>query len=267
MIEERTWVGGAEGQLLRARYLDQDFPRHSHGDYVIGVCTGGIGGTWYRGRECVASTGEIAVIAPGEVHTGYRVSEEPWTYRAIYVSPGVLERLAGELSPGGERSISFRSLSYEDRDLFHRFAKAHQRLEIGDQIRGDQEMTLVLFDLLVRHASLAATLRREVRMRDEVRLTCEYIEATLPGSPDLSELAGVAGLSKYHFLRVFSREMGLTPHAYLLQRRIARSRTVLASGGSLAAAARAGGFTDQSHFTKCFRRLVGVTPGEYSRGS
>jgi AraC-like DNA-binding protein len=79
----------------------------------------------------------------------------------------------------------------------------------------------------------------------------------------LATLAKEAGLSRYQLIRGFARELGLTPHAYILQRRIALARRLIRSGHDLAEVALTSGFCDQSHLNRCFVRHFGVTPGRY----
>ena len=79
----------------------------------------------------------------------------------------------------------------------------------------------------------------------------------------LLELAAAAGLSKFHFVRLFAAVVGITPHRYQLLLRVNRARQLLRQGGEIADVAQRTGFFDQSHFTACFRDVVGVTPGRY----
>ncbi|MDE1997005.1 MAG: helix-turn-helix transcriptional regulator, partial [Rhizobiaceae bacterium] len=80
----------------------------------------------------------------------------------------------------------------------------------------------------------------------------------------LDDLAKVSGLSRFQVLRGFSKMTGLTPHAYLLQRRVHRARRLIAAGMSLAETAIACGFADQSHMTRLFVRSYGISPGTYA---
>ena len=81
----------------------------------------------------------------------------------------------------------------------------------------------------------------------------------------LNDLAREAGMSRYHFVRAFSRVVGMTPHAWQLDRRIECARGLLEQGMSLAEAALQLGFADQSHFQRAFKQRVAATPGEYRR--
>jgi AraC family transcriptional regulator len=92
----------------------------------------------------------------------------------------------------------------------------------------------------------------------------EYIEANLDQEVALSQLAATAGMSSHYFAELFKQSVGLSPHQYVLRRRIQRARKLLHDSNMriLEAGVRSG-FSDQSHFTKIFRRMVGVTPTEY----
>jgi AraC-like DNA-binding protein len=80
----------------------------------------------------------------------------------------------------------------------------------------------------------------------------------------LSDLARASGLSRFQVLRGFVRATGLTPHAYLVQRRINLARRLIAHGTPLAETAVASGFADQSHMTRIFVRKYGISPRAYA---
>lgn len=89
----------------------------------------------------------------------------------------------------------------------------------------------------------------------------EYIHEYLHQNLKLSELSAIAQLSPYHFLRLFKQKIGITPHQYILQCRIEQAKYLLQhSELSLAEIAVRVGFCDQSHLTRNFKRVVGVTP-------
>jgi AraC family transcriptional regulator len=101
--------------------------------------------------------------------------------------------------------------------------------------------------------------------RGRLRAVVEYIEEHLDASPSLQQLAAVARLSPYHFARQFKTATGLPPHQYVIARRVQRAQLLLQAETdlSLAEVAASAGFSDQSQFTRHFKRLVGVTPGQF----
>jgi AraC-like DNA-binding protein len=103
------------------------------------------------------------------------------------------------------------------------------------------------------------------RVLDHLRAALLREEHVDRAPPDLTTLSKQAGLSRFQTLRLFRRHYGVTPHAYQLHFRIALARRTLLSGQNAAEAAAKHGFADQSHLTKHFKRLVGITPGQYAR--
>lgn len=79
----------------------------------------------------------------------------------------------------------------------------------------------------------------------------------------LSELAALSGVNRYQLVRAFARELGTTPHAYVVQCRVRLARRLLLQGETLASTAQRAGFADQSHMTRAFVRQFGITPGRY----
>jgi AraC family transcriptional regulator len=101
--------------------------------------------------------------------------------------------------------------------------------------------------------------------RGRLRAVVEYIEEHLDAGVTLEQMAAVARLSPFHFARQFKKATGLPPYQYIIMRRVERAKHLLQTGTglSLAEVAAHAGFSDQSQFTHHFKRLVGVTPGQF----
>src|SRR5262249_45446330 len=99
-----------------------------------------------------------------------------------------------------------------------------------------------------------------------LRRVREHIDAHLTENITLEALAEIAGLSRCHFARAFKQSVGTAPHAYLLQRRLERAQQLLNETElSLCQVALESGFSDQSHFSSCFRRHFGESPRSFRR--
>src|SRR5262249_2247081 len=135
-----------------------------------------------------------------------------------------------------------------------------------------ESLANVLAVHLIRHllAPRQPTRRRGGRLpRGRLRAVVGYIEEHLDASPSLGQMAAVAHLSAYHFARQFKRATGLPPHQYVILRRVERAKQLLQVGTdlSLAEVAAHVGFSDQSQFSHHFKRIVGVTPGQFRRSA
>jgi AraC family transcriptional regulator len=103
---------------------------------------------------------------------------------------------------------------------------------------------------------------------ERLQRVCDYIEAHLDARLSLTDLAGVACLSPFHFSRSFKQALGVGPQRYMMQRRIEHAKALMRrTKQSLALIAQEAGFADQSHLTAAFRREMGVTPGQFRAAS
>jgi AraC family transcriptional regulator len=131
-----------------------------------------------------------------------------------------------------------------------------------------ESLANVLAVHLIRHVSAP---RQTARRRDgtlpraRLRAVVEYIEEHLDAGPTLEQMAAIARLSPNYFAWQFKRATGLPPHQYVIARRVERAKQLLQTGSdfSLAEVAAHAGFSDQSQFSHHFKRLIGVTPGQF----
>jgi AraC family transcriptional regulator len=94
----------------------------------------------------------------------------------------------------------------------------------------------------------------------------EFIHANYARELSLSDIAGAAHLSPFHLARLFKQSLGVSPHQYVIQVRVNNARWLLSAGSgerSLAEVASAVGFADQSHLTRHFKRVTGLTPRQF----
>jgi AraC family transcriptional regulator len=131
-----------------------------------------------------------------------------------------------------------------------------------------ESLANVLAVHLIRHVSAPRqpTLRRDGPLpRAKLRAVAEYVEEQLDAGLTLAQMAAVAHLSAYHFARQFKVATGLPPHRYVIARRVERAKQFLQQDSdlSLAEVAVCAGFSDQSQFSRHFKRLIGVTPRQF----
>jgi AraC family transcriptional regulator len=188
----------------------------------------------------------------------------------IYLDPGLVGQVAAEAFGLDPARVPLRPHDCLDQPHL-RAAMAAVDAELTSGGAGGrlaaESLANVLAVHLIRHLSAPCrTAQRDGALpRGRLRAVVEYIEENLADGPSLAELAAVVGLNPYHFARQFKAATGQPPHQYVIARRVERARQLLEAGTdlSLAEVALHTGFCDQSQFSHHFKRLVGVTPGQF----
>lgn len=248
----------------------RSFARHSHASFGIGVLAQGAHKSASGRGPVEACAGDLLASNPGEVHDGRPAQgQTPRRWHMVHLEAEVLASMTGPERPAGEvewthpvirdarlRAVLVRLLWRLDRWNAGRRSDA-------DALACEESLVQACGLMLARHANVAlpAQVDRELA---QVR---ERIADELLAPPSLAELAAMAGLGKYQLLRRFAAAYGMPPHAWLLQQRAERARRRIREGDTLAAAALASGFADQSHMTRVFARQFGFTPGAWQRAA
>ena len=101
------------------------------------------------------------------------------------------------------------------------------------------------------------------RSADVIQGVLRHIGENLNQPLTLSELAGLTGLSMWRFATVFREQVGVAPHRYICRMRLERAQLLIREGVPAATAASEAGFYDQSHLSRHFKSVLGMTPGQY----
>jgi len=254
-------VGGIE--LLKAVSVHHSYPRHWHDTYVVEVVERGANGFYCPKGTFTAQTGDLIVFHPGEVHTGYRVGDPPLHYRSIYPKPGLLAQIAAEIG-GSARPPVFDAPIIQDSLLACEILRAHQLLQTPcDTLKSESLLMVIFGQLLTRHSNSKSTTRGETFPGIVLKPAIEHLNENFTSEISLQILSNLCGMSRFHFLRVFRATLGLPPFEYLTNLRVRYAKRMLASGKDIVESAQASGFYDQSHLNRHFKRIVGVTPGQY----
>lgn len=265
----KFWRDPALGntEMLRATYVTHAFARHTHEGYAIGVIEAGVEAFAYRGANYQAPAGSIVIIHPGEVHTGQAGIPSGWAYRMLYPEVSLLQAALAEVKEGAQGIPFFANPVIQDGQLAAQLRRSHIALETSDlPLERESRFLWILAQLIARYADccpLVTPLGQEHRAVQRVR---EYLQTHYAASVSLEQLSQLANLKPLRLLRVFQREVGLPPHTYLVQVRVARAKALLSVGLPIAEVAYETGFTDQSHLNRHFKRHMGVTPGQYVSG-
>ena len=252
-------------EMLAATYVTHSFVPHTHEGFVISAITRGAEAFRYRGQMHVASAGHVVFINPDEVHTGHAPHPDGWTYRTFYPSTALLKQAAQSLYGPKARMPFFSRTVVFDPALNAQIADTLATLERSDSLLERETRWLeLLVEVVAKYADDSGALESAGLEHRAVKLVKSHLEMHVPDPVTLAELSRLTGLSGFHLTRVFRRSLGLPPHAYQAQLRVRLAKSLLREGRGIAEVAADVGFSDQSHLTRQFKRLVGVTPAKYA---
>lgn len=260
---KRSWFEplADETEFLEADFVDFRYPAHVHETFAIGVIETGAQRFATKAGETVMPAHKLCVVDPDVVHWGSGATESGWRYRMFYPSHRVVAS-ALDIDVSAAERLGFGEAVIDDTDLFARFAALHRRAAHGDGFGLDDAVMSFVADLFIRHAPVVEQPGTTDPAWTALAVR-QFLHAHVFDTVRLAEIASAIGVSEAHVSRSFRREFGMSPYAYLLALRIERSKTMLVSGRRIADTATAFGFHDQSHYHRTFKRIVGVTPGEF----
>jgi AraC-like DNA-binding protein len=253
--------------VLHAHFDDHQFNRHAHDHFVIAAIEWGAQGNFYRGERLITPAGQVFIANPDEVHTGEAVADEGYVYRTMYPRIELVRQIAVDLGGAPSRTHVFAGGVINDRALMTLLSRFHAALASAQCRLKIESLLYSALAYLVVHQGETKFLPRSASAEPAaVRRARDFIEVHYAESISLTQLGSVVSLSPFHFARAFQKQVGLPPHAYLETVRIRKARESLDKGERLVDVALNVGYSDQSHFTHRFRRVLGITPGQYLHG-
>jgi AraC-like DNA-binding protein len=262
LFQRRTDFPGVELRRLVSGGADWGF---YSSEFEFLCSDGWAGEVWHRQHRARMEPGSVLAAQPGEVYLASQV-QVPGALQSLVIDSKVLAEYLREYGVGPEQ-IYLHAVSPTTPLFASAFADLCAALGPSSSVTQVHEcmvrFTRALLESLV-DAGPRPTVRHDWSCRAAERLR-ECLHDDCSSNLDLSTLAAQTGLSRFQALRAFKRHYGLPPHAYQLRVRVGIAQRSLREGRQPARVAAECGFVDQSHMTRHFKRLVGVTPAQYQR--
>ena len=234
---------------------------------------------WQNGRtrSGLVATKDAAITPAGM--PGYWRTDAASEDRSMFLEESFIRRVAAEadVEPEGTRRNRGRTALQRPEPQIERiglsFLSEMESGGLGGELYAESLATMLTLHLLRHHSSLGRRSRRKTECgsgisKRAVERATDYINDNLPGKLTRAEIAGAAHVSPHHFARSFKAETGLSPHQYVIHRRIERAKTLLTDTDlTTAEIAQAVGFSNASYLAYHVRRLLGVSPKALRRES
>ncbi|WP_230171169.1 AraC family transcriptional regulator [Rhizobium sp. CECT 9324] len=245
-------------ERIEAMFYGNQFSPHRHDTYALGLTLSGVQTFAYRGMSRFSMPGNVIVLHPDELHDGGAGTEVGLHYRMMYIPPEYLR----EAGAGGATALPFvANPVLSDAGLAQALAEALADLEnpIGDLAHAD--LLSRIADGIGRHAQ--ETPRLSPRAERAVQKACVYLRDNATTTVLSEDLEAVTDLNRYSLARQFRLATGTSPHRYQVMRRLEQAKRLMLKEVSIAEAAIAVGFADQSHLTRHFKASYGMPPGRW----
>ena len=251
-------------EAYRLQGVVQTFPNHFHDYYVAGFLEGGRRRLWCRGRAYDLAPGDLVLFHPGDNHFCTPVDGEGLDYRAVHLPVPLMARAAAALT-GQDRPPRFLQNVAPRSDLCLPLGDLYTAMVQKAPRRAREEALHLFLEQLLRDHAAPPGAEEDPAPDERVAALCAHMEAHCAENLSLDDLVALTDCGKSYLLRSFTRQLGVSPYRYLQNIRLGRAKALLEQGLPPAEAALAAGFSDQSHFTRCFKDFIGLTPGQYQR--
>ena len=204
-------------------HSNEEFTRHFHDTYTIGITYKGVIKAFSNSHFYESFEYSIRVNNPAEVHCGTSTS---WTHANFYPTVELLSEIYESIF-NEKRVPYFENHIINDKKLFfkiHNFFHAYFNKE--DEMLIESNLIQALSELIIRHTVHTRNFNEQYNNTKIVKDTFELIKDSLDTNFSLEDLSNNVGLSKYHFLRVFKKEFGITPHAFIINERLNRAQGI-----------------------------------------
>lgn len=254
-----AWAPEVPGicEVFHAHLVDYAYPRHCHETWAVLIVDDGAIRYDLDRRRCGAAGQTVTILPPGVTHDGRPApGASGFRKRELYLDSAFF--------PACLTGAAVDHTSISDPPLRAAISRLHDCL-LREGERLDAEARLALIgERITGHLTRAPypASSPEPGIAWQLR---QLLDDHVTGQMSLGWAAATLDRSVPHLVRSFTRQFGLSPHAYVIGRRIDAARRLMLRGAVPADVATAVGFYDQAHFTRHFKRHTATTPASYAR--
>ena len=233
------------------------FNQHFHNTYFLGITHSGIYKSISKNNTYNFYAQSTRINNPHELHSGNSTS---WACHSVYPTVELMSDLYNQIY-FEKRIPIFKTHIVDDVILYHKLVRVFQSYGLKeDLLLIESNIIDALSYLIKNHCQEAKNIEAYFDNNKIIKQSLEFINDSLEMPLSLDNLASNLNISKYHFLRVFKKQTGLTPHQYIINQRVEKAVALITKGSTILDAALEVGFNDQSHFNRNFKRFYDHSP-------
>lgn len=236
----------------------QDFPQHYHETFCISLIKKGVEKIQFDNQFLYSQAGEISITNPFEVHRNPIVDKDcQLSFETLYISQELMAFFSGN-----------KKLIFKDRQIYNPVINGlfFEIINVLKEKKFVQETILKTFiEKLRTHCEVADIKTSSAFQSDYLKDLIVYIERHIEDDYSLNKLAQMTHENKYGFSRKFKAITGMTPMHYVTMKKIFSAKNKITADVDITSLAYNFGFTDLAHFSKVFKKYIGVPPRIYQK--
>lgn len=248
-IEKSLIFDGIE--IKSATFIDKTFPLHFHQNWSLAYNEYGCENISFSNSSFILNKNAVTLIPPYSIHKHWGNKNNPWSYKALYLNNDIIKNVAKKIN------IDYSFLA----SIPYFVTYIDKVFEMNEASIFEILNNLFLGALNDSGLPTNSGKNSQTRINDIL----EYLSLNYHKSITLEKLEKKFKINKFYLQKIFKKKVGLSPSEYLTAIRIENSKQFFHTATPLVDIALESGFYDQSHFTHCFSKYIGVTPGIYKR--
>jgi len=242
-------------ELFEASDYQASFPLHSHDTVCLTLLTRGTECTQVHRQELMTPFKSISLTYPEEIHANPNKNKGSYSFLTYYISPDVLTHFHGN------EKFYFKNRVIEDEDLFNLLAQF-----ANSNSASSNDFEYILKYLIQFHFTSLPNHTTEEQLSElDFTEVIKFIDQKFAERLTIEQLAKMKNLSRFSFIRQFKKAKGITPSQYITLKRILAAKQLLRRGHPIVDAVYNTGFYDQSHMSRNFKKITGMTPRTYQQ--
>lgn len=256
----------AELNYSKEYYLD--YSKHSHETFAIGIIgSGGIEVQFHTYPKQYLYPKQIVIFNPNHVHSTQSKIENTQDYYTLHINKQWCKEIQTKLFGETEKFVDIKQHILDEENLYGDLIRIFQKIVLNEPLYENEELEEIISYILKKYHNTNND-EKEEESTLLLKKVEKYILDNTHNQITLEDIALEVGYNEAYITRVFKKKFGLSPHAFLINKRVSNAKNELLKSNdiNLAQLSLDVGFYDQSHFSKVFKRVFAMSPHRYKNG-